>query len=233
MSAWVAIKSKAATEFDRAGPWKCEKSINYFLAYFPSHLEAHRNKCCWIWGNDKLVVPVQVKGVLSFPSPGEHHYSPSELPVHAGNEPQQEPQILLHVSNFPELWEISQSDLIGAWVCWHGSTYIGKQCCFQKVTLHTILHYWHPSSGSSGSPQKGRPPRTSRADSPSADLQPACVTSLQVPLVHLLKLWWVGPYSEVVPGAASECGVRYSFHCSRSQRRCQCKAQSKISLKFW
>lgn len=203
--------------------WKKHQVL--FPSLLPSHLEAHQKKCCWIWGNYKLVVPMQVRGVLSFLFPGEHHNSPSELPVHDGNEPQQEPQILLHVSNSPELWDISQSDLICAWACWHGSTYIGKQCCFQKVTLHTILHYWHPSSGSSGSSQENRPPRTSpRADTPSADLQPACVSSLQVPLVHLFKLWlqtclpqhfalkmqgaaltggW-GPHSEVEPGSG-EC----------------------------
>lgn len=67
MSAWVAINSKAATEFNRAGPWKCEKSIkSFFLSYLPSHLDAHRKKHCWIWGNDQLMVPVQVRGVLSF-----------------------------------------------------------------------------------------------------------------------------------------------------------------------
>lgn len=136
------------------------------------------------------MVPVQVRGVLSFLSPGEHCNSSPELPVCVGNEPQQESRILLHISTSPELWEISQSDLTGARARWRGSTYTGKQCRFQKVTLHTILHYWHPSPGSSGSPQKGGPSRTSpRADTPSADLQPACVTSLQVPLVLLFKLW--------------------------------------------
>lgn len=100
-------------------------------------------------------------------------------------------------------------------------------------------------------PQKGRPSRTSsRADTPSAGSQPACVTSLQVPLVHLLKLQLqtclpqhfaltkqraaltgtCRPLSEVVPGAASECEVRYSFHHSRSQR-CQ-DASLKLSLKL-
>lgn len=53
------------------------------------------------------MIPVQVRGVLSFLSLGEHRNSPSELPVCVGNELQQEPRILLHVSISPELWEIA------------------------------------------------------------------------------------------------------------------------------
>lgn len=60
------------------------------------------------------MVPVKAKEVLGLLPPGEDHTSPLEIPACMGNEPQQEPQNLPHLTISPELWEISESDLMSA-----------------------------------------------------------------------------------------------------------------------
>lgn len=60
------------------------------------------------------MVPVQARGVLELLPPGGEHTSPLEIPACMGNEAQQETQSLPHLTISPELWEVSQSDLISA-----------------------------------------------------------------------------------------------------------------------
>lgn len=110
------------------------------------------------------------------------------IPAHVRNEPEQEPQALLHFAVSPELWEVSHSDLISAPKHWHGAicrygiweAMPSGSSIFrlQEAARNTILRCPYPSHGSSVSPRRwtitGTSPNT---DTGGGTLQPACIVS--------------------------------------------------------
>lgn len=110
------------------------------------------------------------------------------IPAHVRNEPEQEPQALLHLAVSPELWEVSHSDLISAPKHWHGAicrygvweAMPSGSSIFrlQEAARNTVLRCPYPSHGSSVCPRRwtitGTSPNT---DTGGGTLQPACIVS--------------------------------------------------------